>query len=605
MLNKLRVLEICAVLAMLLAALPGVSAAQGAAVTPPDAAAKSDAGKVAAGEPGKPGTATPAATQPIAPRVVPPAPSEVEVFDIPNDDGTNLGILYKWAGATGPDTTVTISLQVSQDQLKDYTLSEAERQRLNDALAQLEQDLAPLLPERDRIKAEEDTAKAAYDLAKNNKTPDMLGLCRAYYAKDIELQRVSHAIDAANDRFTARTTCGGVIKDLRTKARVHDYLEATIRSRQWLTSDVEDKKVADIETKGDHPELFGHDPDEADKLFIRIDQIQALNPDVVYGTFQPGVKDKTDLEPPPSVLVQLLKNHVYELQMVVKQSPTDTGASYDLGGAKTQVNYFKTSLLNNFVFAVLFSIVILASIMMARRNPNMFIRRIQGLEAVDEAIGRATEMGKPVLYLCGMDALASLNTLAAINLLSRVARRVADYDSELIVPCRDPVVMTVAQEVVKEAYIDQGRPDSYRESNIFFLTDDQFAFTAATCGIMMREKPAANFFMGGYYAEALLLAETGASTGAIQIAGTDATNQLPFFITACDYTLIGEELYAASAYLSREPLLLGSLKGQDVAKALVMILIIVQTLLFVAQAILHKNGIDVPLDFLKVLVQPL
>ena len=39
--------------------------------------------------------------------------------------------------------------------------------------------------------------------------------------------------------------------------------------------------------------------------------------------------------------------------------------------------------------------------------------------------------------------------------------------------------------------------------------------------------------------------------------------QLPFFIAACDYTLIGEELYAASAYLSREPLLLGSLKGQD------------------------------------------
>jgi hypothetical protein len=111
--------------------------------------------------------------------------------------------------------------------------------------------------------------------------------------------------------------------------------------------------------------------------------------------------------------------------------------------------------------------------------------------------------------------------------------------------------------------------------------------------------------MGYYAAEALLLAETGAATGAIQIAGTDSTNQLPFFITACDYTLIGEELYAASAYLSREPLLLGSLKGQDVGKALVMILIIVQTLLFVAQLILQKNGIDVPLDFLKNLVQPL
>lgn len=605
MLNKVRLTEICAVLAMLLAAVPGVSAAQGAAVAPPASTAKPGAGKAAAGEPGRPGTAMPAIAEPIAPRPVPPAPTEIEVFDIPNDDGTNLGILFKWAGAAGPDTTVTISAQVSQDQLKAYTLSDADRQRLNNALAQLEQDLAPLLPERDRIKAEEDTAKAAYDLAKNNKTPDMLDLCRAYYAKDVELQKVTHSIDVANDRFAARTTCGGAVKDLRTKARIYDFLEATIRSRQWLTSDVEDKKAAEIDTKGDHPELFGHDPDEPDKLFIKVDQIQALNPDVIYGIYQPGVKDKSDLEPPPSEQVQLLKNHVYELQMVVKQSPTDTGTSYDLGGAKTQVNYFNTSLLNNFVFAVLFSIVILAAIMMARRNPNMFIRRIQGLEAVDEAIGRATEMGKPVLYLCGIDVLAGMATLAAINLLSRVARRVADYDSELIVPCYDPVVMTVVQEVVKEAYIDQGRPDAYREDNIFFLTSDQFAYTASTCGIMMREKPAANFFMGYYAAEALLLAETGAATGAIQIAGTDATNQLPFFITACDYTLIGEELYAASAYLSREPLLLGSLKGQDVGKALVMILIIVQTLLFVAQVIMQKNGIDVPLDFLKNLVQPL
>ena len=59
--------------------------------------------------------------------------------------------------------------------------------------------------------------------------------------------------------------------------------------------------------------------------------------------------------------------------------------------------------------------------------------------------------------------------------------------------------------------------------------------------------------------------------GAIQIAGSDAVTQIPFFITTCDYTLIGEELYAASAYLGREPILLGSLKAQDYAKAGVIV----------------------------------
>ena len=96
---------------------------------------------------------------------------------------------------------------------------------------------------------------------------------------------------------------------------------------------------------------------------------------------------------------------------------------------------------------------------------------------------------------------------------------------------------------------------------------------------MLREKPAANIFMGAFYAESLLLAETGQSTGAIQIAGTARPEQLPFFIAACDYTLMGEELFAASAYLSREPVMLGSLKGQDLVKMILVVLIIIGVIL--------------------------
>jgi hypothetical protein len=75
--------------------------------------------------------------------------------------------------------------------------------------------------------------------------------------------------------------------------------------------------------------------------------------------------------------------------------------------------------------------------------------------------------------------------------------------------------------------------------------------------------------MGSFFAESLILAEAGNRIGAIQIAGTARSEQLPFFVAACDYTLIGEEFFAASAYLSGEPDQLGSLKGQDIGKAIV------------------------------------
>ena len=137
--------------------------------------------------------------------------------------------------------------------------------------------------------------------------------------------------------------------------------------------------------------------------------------------------------------------------------------------------------------------------------------------------------------------------------------------------------MIVAQETVRNAYMDVGRPDLYKEENIFYIAAQQFAYAAAVSGLMIREKSAANFFIGQFFAESLILAETGASTGAIQVAGTDDMTQLPFFITACDYTIIGEELYAASAYMSNDPMQKGSLKAQDFLKAIEMIIIVLGT----------------------------
>ena len=54
---------------------------------------------------------------------------------------------------------------------------------------------------------------------------------------------------------------------------------------------------------------------------------------------------------------------------------------------------------------------------------------------------------------------------------------------------------------------------------------------------------------------------------------------MPFFVVACDYTLIGEELYAASAYLTREPVLLGSIRGQDIAKGILILIAIIGVVL--------------------------
>ena len=226
------------------------------------------------------------------------------------------------------------------------------------------------------------------------------------------------------------------------------------------------------------------------------------------------------------------------------------------------------------VLFIVFTGVILVSIQLARRGRKLYVRRIAGLNAVEEAIGRSTELGKKVMYIPGIGSVGEVETLSSLAVLKHVAKHTAEYGTPLESPQKDPLTYAAARETVKEAYLEAGRPDLFHEEMVPYLTYDQFAFTAQVTGKMVREKPAANFLIGAFHAESLLLAEAGQSTGAIQIAGTAQVAQLPFFVTTCDYTLIGEELYAASAYLSREPVMLGCIKGQDLVKFLLLILIL-------------------------------
>ncbi|RKX32386.1 MAG: hypothetical protein DRP46_01275 [Candidatus Zixiibacteriota bacterium] len=245
------------------------------------------------------------------------------------------------------------------------------------------------------------------------------------------------------------------------------------------------------------------------------------------------------------------------------------------GPVQSYGQWFNWERLAVFLMVAGFLFLMIHFIRRAKGGADLYVRRLAGIEAVDEAIGRATEMGKPILYVLGLGTAADIATIASYTILGRVAKKVAEYQTGLIVPCYDPIVMTVAQETVRTAYMDAGRPDAFSEDMVYFVTNQQFAYVAGVNGVMLRERPATNLYMGKFYAESLILAETGVVAGSIQISGTDEISQIPFFVVACDYTLIGEELYAASAYLGKEPLLLGSLKAQDYAKAGVILLAII------------------------------
>ena len=239
-----------------------------------------------------------------------------------------------------------------------------------------------------------------------------------------------------------------------------------------------------------------------------------------------------------------------------------------MGGSLEHANWFMT------VLFCAMSAVIVASVVLAQRGRAMFIRPIPGLAAIDEAVGRATEMGRPMFFSTGLHGI-TIVTLQALAILAHIVRLAAAHATRLIVATASSTLLPVAEESVREAYAAAGRPESYRADDVRFVSDDQFAYALGSIGIMARDRTATNFFFGSFFAEALVLTENGRALGALQVAGCPDPTQIPFFIATCDYVVIGDEYYAASAYLTREPTLTGSLVGQDIVKAAIILLVLV------------------------------
>ncbi|HEY6195093.1 MAG TPA: fibronectin type III domain-containing protein, partial [Candidatus Eisenbacteria bacterium] len=294
--------------------------------------------------------------------------------------------------------------------------------------------------------------------------------------------------------------------------------------------------------------------------------LSPVGPWVLVDSLGAGTRERDD---------QSVKRNTPYFYRIAAYGPGGTAAALaNAGPAIARESAFNSTRASVLVFVVVYFLLVLYYMQLAQSGRKPFVRRLAGIDAIEEAIGRATEMGRPVLYVPGIQDIDDIQTVAGLVILESVARLTARYETQILVPVSYPIPFTIAQEMVKSGYVNAGRPEAYDPDAVQFVSPEQFAFVAKITGIMLRERPAAHIFMGSFYAESLMLAETGFSTGAIQVAGTANVAQLPFFVVACDYTLIGEELYAASAYLSGEPRLVGGLKGADVLKVLVILVIL-------------------------------
>lgn len=238
-----------------------------------------------------------------------------------------------------------------------------------------------------------------------------------------------------------------------------------------------------------------------------------------------------------------------------------------------------------FALTLVVALIMMRAALKGRGMPSL--RPLAAVEAIKEAVNRATEMGKAVVFNNGWGGILaaefSIQTIAGIDLLSYVSKQTAKMNTKLLVPLFQGATLPLVTDTVYQSYLAAGYPDRFQtNAEIRYISDEQWPWISAVMGILRREKPAANILMGFFWGEALLQTEAGFLSGALQIGGTAQMDAVPYFAATCDYFLIGEELYAAAAYVSEGPVQVSTIVAEDIIKAIVLVLIGAGVLLMAA-----------------------
>jgi hypothetical protein len=228
------------------------------------------------------------------------------------------------------------------------------------------------------------------------------------------------------------------------------------------------------------------------------------------------------------------------------------------------------------ILMFLFGGLIIFFLWRARRGKIPYVRRIGGVSALEEAVGRATEMGKPVVFAMGGTDIMNIMTHAALAVMGHVARLTARLRTRFVALVRVPNVYPVVEEVVREAYKIEGVLDEFNaEEQVRFVTSDSVVYAMSVARFIEENQAGCALFIGQFDFTSLLMTEPGANMGVIQIAGDPFLPQIPFFVCTCDYTIIGEEYFAAGAYVSPDPTMRGTLVSQDLIKVVFALLMII------------------------------
>lgn len=201
-----------------------------------------------------------------------------------------------------------------------------------------------------------------------------------------------------------------------------------------------------------------------------------------------------------------------------------------------------------------------------RNRGSFMLRPIASYTALEGQVGRAIESGSQMHVTLGRASLigaASPTSVAALAVVDRLAQDGSASGTPPLVTVGEGTLLAVAKGSLRHAH---SQTDSEVEPGTaqFIATDtDPFAYAGGVAAIVQQNKIISNVMVGHFGQELAIMAAAADRAGVDQVIGTDDPVALSLATAVTDNVLIGEELFAAGAYLEGKPSQIASLRVQD------------------------------------------
>lgn len=210
-------------------------------------------------------------------------------------------------------------------------------------------------------------------------------------------------------------------------------------------------------------------------------------------------------------------------------------------------------------------------------------RPLPALDTLRAALGRGAETGRAVHVAPGASVLGAADgsrattaeLIAGLLVAERVAGEAALNGAPILVSSGDAVAHLALRGSVRQSYQIAGQAQDYDPGRVQLLAhNDELAYATGVTTLYARQPLEASAMVGGFNQEFLLIGEEGAQRDLPQLAGTTSSVALPLMMLTASSTLIGEEIFAAEAYVAPAGPAQARLLTQDVLRTAVILILL-------------------------------